>query len=76
MQLIHILKMQQLAVEAGTLVIAKESSGNDSTLQYLFEEYKHNENSGRCVLSLAFDSGKVNKELKKPEIKFCGEAVH
>lgn len=58
-------KMQQLAVEAGTLVIAKESSGNDSTLQYLFEEYKHNENSGRCVLSLAFDSGKVNKELKK-----------
>ena len=59
-------KMQKLAVEAGTLVIAKESSGNDSTFQYLFEEYNHNENSGRCFLSLALDSAKVNKEMIKP----------
>lgn len=57
--------MRQFAMEEGTLVIAKESSGNDSTLFYL---YRYFEYKGRNYLSWAFDEGKINHALTESEV--------
>lgn len=56
-------EMQRLAQEDGTLVMAKESSGNDSTLQYLYERFAH-QNGKRSYVSWAFDEGKINRNLR------------
>ena len=56
-------EMSEFSDENGTLVIAKESSGNDSTLHYLYQKFGHGDRS-RKRLSYAFDAGAINKRLK------------
>lgn len=55
-------KMSQFMEESGTVVLAKESSGNESTLQYLYEEFSKKRGE-RNYLSWSFDQGEINKHL-------------
>lgn len=68
--------MENYAQEEGTLVIAKESSANDSTLYYLYEHFKrvHGE---RCYLSWAFDTSKIvnNLENRDDQILWRGKPL-
>lgn len=56
-------EMKELAQEEGTLVIAKESSGGDPTLYYLYEHFMHMHGE-RNYLSEAFDANRINTNLK------------
>lgn len=51
-----------MEAEEGVLVIAKESSGNESTLQYLYDEFGKRKGE-RNFLSWSFDQGEINKHL-------------
>lgn len=61
-------EMQGFVEEDNTLLIAKESSGNDSTLQYLYEHVVH-QHGARNYLSWAFDEGKINRNLSEMDGK-------
>lgn len=61
-------EMSRYAKQDGTLVIAKESSGNDSTLHYLYQKFGHKDTARKC-LSWAFDAGVIDKRLKINENK-------
>lgn len=51
-----------IEIEEGVMVLAKESSGNESTLQYLYDKFGKKKGE-RNFLSWSFDQGEINKHL-------------
>ncbi|MDE7432874.1 MAG: hypothetical protein K2N34_13290 [Lachnospiraceae bacterium] len=51
-----------METEEGVMVLAKESSGNESTLQYLYDRFGKKKGE-RNFLSWSFDQGEINKHL-------------
>lgn len=55
-----------METEEGIMVLAKESSGNESTLQYLYDKFGKRRGE-RNFLSWSFDQGEINKHLSFKE---------
>lgn len=59
-------QMDEYAKKEGTLVVAKESSGNEATLWHMYQKYGH-QSGTRSYLSWAFDAGMISGHLVEKE---------
>ena len=59
-------QMDEYAKEQGTLVLAKESSGNEATLWHMYQRYGR-QSGTRSYLSWAFDAGMISRHLEEKD---------